>query len=69
MLQVDRRAPQNATMKLAKLIDTLHAYQARILVRNVSSWDEATQLVRVGVDLISLIAEERNATAAADGRT
>jgi hypothetical protein len=37
-------------MKLAKLIDTLHAYQARILVRSVSSWDEATQLVRVGVD-------------------
>lgn len=39
VLQANRRSPQNAKdlAKLAKLIDSLHAYQANVLVRHIPS--------------------------------
>lgn len=62
VLQADGRVPRTATdlVKLAKLVDNLHAYQARVLVRHVASWEDTKQLVGLGVDLVSMIDDERN---------
>jgi hypothetical protein len=64
VLRVDRAAPQSAKdlEKFRKLLDSLHAYQARALVRHVASWEDGKQLAQVGVDLISMIDDERDAT-------
>jgi hypothetical protein len=40
--------------KLGKLIEVSHTQLARVLVRHVSSLDNAKRLLRLGVDLISL---------------
>jgi PAS domain S-box-containing protein len=63
VLQEDIGAPQNAKdlEKLAKLIDSLHAYQARVLVRHVATWEDMKQLVRLGVDLVAMVEDEREA--------
>ena len=50
--------------KLAALVNRLHAYQARILVRHVTSWDDAKPLGRIGVDLISMVSDERDTNGA-----
>jgi hypothetical protein len=42
------------------VIDSLHAYQARVLVRHVASWEDAKPLARLGVDLVSMIGDERD---------
>ena len=47
--------------KLGKLVETLHGYQSRVLVRQLQSWDDAKQLIRLGVDLVSVIQDERPA--------
>lgn len=50
--------------KLAKTVDSLHAQQARVLVRHVGSWLEAKPLARIGVDLISVARDEHDASGA-----
>ena len=47
--------------RLGRLVEVLHAKQARVLVRHVASWADAKQLVRLGVDLISVVEDERDA--------
>jgi hypothetical protein len=49
------------TARLAKAIDSLHAYQARVLVRHVTSWTVAKPLAQLGVDLVSVVQDERDA--------
>ncbi|MFZ0018968.1 MAG: PAS domain S-box protein, partial [Acetobacteraceae bacterium] len=49
------------TARLAKAIDSLHAYQARVLVRYVTSWTAAKPLAQLGVDLVSVVQDERDA--------
>jgi PAS domain S-box-containing protein len=49
------------TAKLAKAVDGLHAYQARVLVRHVTSWAAAKPLAQLGVDLVSVVQDERDA--------
>jgi hypothetical protein len=49
------------TARLAKAIDSLHAYQARVLVRHVTSWTAAKPLAQLGVDLVSVVQDERDA--------
>jgi PAS domain S-box-containing protein len=49
------------TARLAKALDSLHAYQARVLVRHVTSWLAAKPLAQLGVDLVSVVQEERDA--------
>jgi hypothetical protein len=44
--------------KLAKLIDSLHACQARVMVRHLTSWHDAKPLARAGVDLFSMLSDE-----------
>lgn len=44
--------------KLAKLIDSLHACQARVMVRHLTSWQDAKPLARAGVDLFSMLSDE-----------
>ena len=39
----------------------LHAYQARVLVRHVTSWAAAKPLAQLGVDLVSVVQDERDA--------
>jgi PAS domain S-box-containing protein len=46
----------NAKAKLAKLIGTLHANRARLLVRHCASWESASNLLSAGADLVSLAA-------------
>jgi PAS domain S-box-containing protein len=46
---------------LGKLIDNLHAYRARVLVRHVRSWDAARPLAKLGVDLVAIAEDERDA--------
>ena len=61
--RVDRRTAQLARdlEKIRKLVDSLHACQAQVLVRHVTSWDDVRQLARIGVDLIAMAADERDA--------
>jgi PAS domain S-box-containing protein len=59
VLQQDRRVPGDPG-KVSKLIDSLHAYQARVLVRHVASWEDAKPLARMGVDLVSMVGDERD---------
>jgi seryl-tRNA(Sec) selenium transferase len=40
--------------RLRKLVDTAHAQQARVLLRHLSSLENAKRILRLGVDLISL---------------
>jgi PAS domain S-box-containing protein len=63
VLRRDRRVTLSAKdlEKLGKLIASLHAYQARVLVRQMASWEEVNQLNRLGVDLISMVDDERDA--------
>ena len=60
VLQQDKRTPSDLG-KLSKLVDSLHAYQARVLVRHVTSWEDAKPLARMGVDLVSMVEDERDA--------
>ena len=66
VLQADERPPRNATeaAKLAKLVDSLHAYQARVLVRHITSWEDVKQLARLAIDLISVDDDKREASEA-----
>lgn len=68
VLQAQRRTPPTVKdrEKLGKLIDSLHAYQARVLVRHVASWEDGRQLARRGVDLISMVEDDRDVTGAQD---
>jgi PAS domain S-box-containing protein len=59
VLQQDRRALGDPG-RLSKLIESLHAYQARVLVRHVASWEDAKPLARMGVDLVSIVGDERD---------
>ena len=63
VLQVDKSTPQTAKdlAKFAKLVESLHAYQASVLVRHVPSWADAKNLVRIGVDLVSMVEDARDA--------
>ncbi len=54
--------------KLSRLMESLHAYQARVLVRHVPSWEDTRNLARLGVDLLSMVDDERDASAAPAGR-
>jgi hypothetical protein len=56
----DTRAPVD-TARLAKAVDGLHAYQGRVLVRHVTSWMAAKPLAQLGVDLVSVIQDVRDA--------
>ena len=49
------------TARLAKAVDSLHAYQARVLVRHVTSWVAVKPLAQLGVDLVSVVQDERDA--------
>jgi hypothetical protein len=40
-------------------VDSLHAFQARVLVRHVASWADAKALARLGVDLVGISEDER----------
>jgi PAS domain S-box-containing protein len=44
---------------LGRLIDSVHACRARVLVRGVPSWEATRPLARPGVDLVSIAGEER----------
>jgi PAS domain S-box-containing protein len=68
VLQAERRTSPTVKDldKLGKLIESLHAYQARVLVRHVASWEDGRQLARRGVDLISMAEDERDATGTPD---
>ena len=47
--------------RLGKLIDRLHACQSRALVRHVASWEDVRRLAGLGVDLIAMAEDERDA--------
>jgi hypothetical protein len=42
-----------------KLVDSLHAYQARVLVRHMASWARVRALAKLGVDLVAIREDER----------
>ena len=67
VLQADRGLPQAQKdwQKLGKLVESLHAYQARVLVRHVASWDETRPLAQAGIDLVSMIEDDQEATGVA----
>jgi len=44
---------------LGRLIDSLHACRARVLVRHVPTWEAIRPLAKPGVDLVSIAGEER----------
>ncbi len=56
----DKGAPVDMP-RLARLVDDLHTYQARVLVRHVTSWATAKSLAQLPVDLVSLVQDERDA--------
>jgi hypothetical protein len=39
----------------------LHAHRAQILIRHVPSWEAARPLARLGIDLVSIAEDERDA--------
>ena len=39
-------------------VDITH--QAQVLVRHVASWEETKHLARIGVDLLSMVADRRD---------
>ena len=43
--------------KLGRLIMNFHTHRGRVLVRRVRGWDDAKQLVRSGVNLVSVLTE------------
>ena len=47
--------------RLGKLIDRLHACQSRALVRHLASWEDVRRLAGLGVDLIAMAEDERDA--------
>jgi len=49
--------PEDRT-KLDKLVGIVRAHRARVLVREVSSWDSARRLLKLGVDLVALGEDE-----------
>lgn len=49
---------------LGKLVHTLHAHRARVLVRHVPSLTAAAPPAKLGVDLISIAGEERESSSA-----
>jgi PAS domain S-box-containing protein len=59
VLHADRQTPTDFG-RLANLIESLHAHQARVLVRHFAAWEDAMPLVRLGVDLVSLVSDERD---------
>lgn len=67
IIQADRWTLQNAKdrEKLNKLIDSLHAYRARVMASHVTSAEDMRQLTRLGVDLVSMLDDERDANATA----
>ncbi len=69
VLPVERKDLQTGKdlAKLAKVLETLHAYQAQVLIRHVPSWEDAKNLARVGVDLLSMVDDERDASPATAG--
>jgi hypothetical protein len=46
-------APEDMA-KLARLIGVVRTNRARVLVRQVSSWENAKRLLKLGVDLVAL---------------
>jgi len=46
---------------VGRLVGALHANQAQVLVRRISSWENAKTLAQVGVDLVSVVHDERDA--------
>jgi hypothetical protein len=47
--------------RLTRLIDEVHMRRAHVLLRQAANWDEAQSLSKSGIDLISVVAEERDA--------
>ncbi len=47
--------------RLTHLIDEAHMRHAHVLLRQAASWAEAQSLSRTGIDLISVVTEERDA--------
>ena len=62
VLRADGRTSRTATeaTKLAKLIDGLHANQARVLVRHVASREDLRLFARAGANLIGMADDEDN---------
>lgn len=48
--------------RLTRLIDEAHMRHAHVLLRQAASWAEAQSLSRAGIDLISVMTEERDAS-------
>jgi hypothetical protein len=65
VLRADSRTPPKAKdlEQLKKLLDSLHAYQAQVLVRRLKSWEDAKQMVRLGVDLVAMNDDQRDVAA------
>ena len=47
--------------RLRRLVDEVHMRHAHVLRRQAANWDEAQSLSKSGIDLISVVAEERDA--------
>jgi hypothetical protein len=62
VLQEDRRVAATNPVALGKLIESLHAHRASVLVRHVPSLDAVRPLARLGVDLVAISADERDTT-------
>jgi hypothetical protein len=66
VLPGERLATQGAvdSEKLGRLIATIHARQAHVLLRRVRTWVDLQPLARVAIDLVSAIGDERDSGAA-----
>ena len=64
VLQDDGRAAARDPVALGKLIESLHAHRASVLVRHIPSWEAVRPLARLGVDLVAITEDERDAAGA-----
>jgi hypothetical protein len=45
---------------LGKLIESLHAHRASVVVRHIPTWGAVRPLARLGVDLVAITEDERD---------
>ena len=64
VLQEDGRAAARDLVALGKLIESLHAHRASVLVRHIPSWGAVKPFARLGVDLVAITEDERDAAGA-----
>ena len=64
VLQDDGRAAARDPVALGKLIESLHAHRASVLVRHIPSLGAVRPLARLGVDLVAITEDERDAAGA-----